>query len=144
MVAERFRSYKRNQHENESISDCIVELKKLASTWDFGNFLSMALHGRLVCGLRSDSVLRKLLTEVDLTCAKAEKITVAMESEQRKAVDLQPSSSSDGIGVNKVDHKHKKKAKASASASKPAKGCWRLSIMQMIANSISISFEQHV
>ena len=125
VIAECFQFYKRNQHENESISDYIVELKKLASTCDFGDFLSMALRDRLVCGLRAESIQRKLLTEVDLTFDKAEKITVAMELAQRFAFDLQPSSSSGRIGVNKVDHKHKKKAKASASASKPVKECWR-------------------
>ena len=73
----------------------------------------------------TESIQRRLLAEVDLTFDKAEKITVAMELAQMNAVDLQPSSSSGGIGVNKVGHKHKKKAKASASASKPAKVCWR-------------------
>ena len=56
VIAERFRFYKRNQHENESISDYIVELKKLASTCDFDDFLSTALRDRLVCGLRSESI----------------------------------------------------------------------------------------
>ena len=125
VIAERLRFYKRNQHENESISDYIVELKKLASTCDFGDFLSIALRDRLVCGLRSESIERKFLTEVDLTFDKAERITAAMELAQRNAVDLQPSRSSGGIGVNKVEHMHKKKAKVSASASKPAKECWR-------------------
>eukprot|EP00112_Aurelia_sp_Birch-Aquarium-sp1_P019358 Seg4771.2 transcript_id=Seg4771.2/GoldUCD/mRNA.D3Y31 product="hypothetical protein" protein_id=Seg4771.2/GoldUCD/D3Y31 len=125
VIAERFRFYKRNQHENESISDYIVELKKLASTCDFGEFLSIALRDRLVCGLRSESIQRKLLTEIDLTFDKAEKITVAMELAQRNAVDLHPSSSSGVIGVNKVEHKHKKRAKASASGSKQIKESWR-------------------
>ena len=75
--------------------------------------------------MHSESIQRKLLTEVYLNFDKAEKITVAMELAQRNAVDLQPSSSSGGIGVNKVDHKHKKKAKVSTSASKPAKECWQ-------------------
>ena len=87
VIAERFRFYKRNQHDNESISDYIVELKKLASTCYFGDFLSIALRDRLVCGLRSESIQRKLLTEVDLTFDKAERIAVAMELVQRNAID---------------------------------------------------------
>ena len=63
------------------------------------DFLSTALRDRLVCGLRSESIQRKLLTEVDLTFDKAERIDVAMELAQRNAVDLQPSSG--GVGVNK-------------------------------------------
>ena len=71
----------------------------------------MALRDRPVCGLRSESIEKKLVTEVDLIFDKAEKITVAMDLAQRNAVDLQPSSSSGRTGVNEVDHKHKKKAK---------------------------------
>lgn len=122
--SERFRFYKRDQHENESISH-IVEPKKYASTCDFEEFLSIALPDWLVCGLHSESIQRKLLIEDGLTFDKAEKITVAMELAQRNAVDLKPSSSSGGIGVNKVEHNNKRKAKASASASTPAKKCWR-------------------
>ncbi|XP_065071854.1 uncharacterized protein LOC135696403 [Rhopilema esculentum] len=125
VIAERFCFYKRNQHENESISDYIVELKKLARTCDFGDVLSIASRDRLVCGLRAETIQRKLLTEIDLTFDKAQRITVAMELAQNNAVDLQPSSSNGGLGVNKVEHQHNKKAKASASASKPAKECWR-------------------
>jgi len=87
VIAEHFRFYKRNQHDNESISDYIVELKKLASTCDFGDLLSIALCDRLVCGLHSESIQGKLLTEVDLTFDKAERIAVAMELVQRNAID---------------------------------------------------------
>eukprot|EP00112_Aurelia_sp_Birch-Aquarium-sp1_P025107 Seg8197.2 transcript_id=Seg8197.2/GoldUCD/mRNA.D3Y31 product="hypothetical protein" protein_id=Seg8197.2/GoldUCD/D3Y31 len=139
VIAERFRFHKRDQHENESISDHIVELKKLASTCDFGEFLSMSLRDRLVCGVRLESVQRKLLTEIYLTFDKAEKVTVAMKLSQRNAVDLHPSSSSGGIGVNKVEQKHKKRAHASDSGSKQRTeigGVEEISRMQMIANSI--------
>eukprot|EP00112_Aurelia_sp_Birch-Aquarium-sp1_P015496 Seg344.3 transcript_id=Seg344.3/GoldUCD/mRNA.D3Y31 product="putative protein K02A2.6" protein_id=Seg344.3/GoldUCD/D3Y31 len=67
----------------------------------------------------------KLLTEIDLTFDKAEKITVAMKLAQRNSVASHPSSSSGGIGVNKVEHEHKKRAKASASESKQSIECWR-------------------
>ena len=88
VIAERFQFYKRNQNENESISDYIVELKKLTSICDFGDFQSMASRDRLVCNLRSDSIQRKFLAGGDLTFDKAKKITVAMELVQRNAVEF--------------------------------------------------------
>ena len=64
---------------------------------------------------------RRSFSEVDLTFVKAERITIAIELAQRNAIDLQPSCSSGGIGVNKVEHKYNKKSKANASSSKPAR-----------------------
>ena len=50
-IAERFRFYKRNQHEGESILSYVAELRKLATHCNFGGNLNEALRDRLVCGL---------------------------------------------------------------------------------------------
>ena len=47
VIAERYRFYKRDQQESESVSDFVVMLKKLASTCKFGNILNEALRDRL-------------------------------------------------------------------------------------------------
>jgi hypothetical protein len=52
VIAERFKFHGRYQKEGESIAQYIVELRKLASTSDFGSFLSESLRDRFVCGLR--------------------------------------------------------------------------------------------
>ena len=44
LIAERFRFYKRQQKQDESVSEYILALKKLASTCDFGQFLNDALR----------------------------------------------------------------------------------------------------
>ena len=62
IIAERFKFHGRYQGEGGSISRYIVELKKLASTCDFGS-----LRDHLVCGLRDSAILKKLLSVVDLT-----------------------------------------------------------------------------
>ena len=56
VIAKRYRFYKRDQQECESVSDFFVMLKKLANTCKFGNFLNEALRDRFGCGgLRSEN-----------------------------------------------------------------------------------------
>ena len=47
-IAERFRFYKKNQHEGESILSYVGELRKLATHCNFGGNLNEALRDRLV------------------------------------------------------------------------------------------------
>lgn len=53
VIAERHKFWTASQEENESVSDFVVRLKKLASTCSFGAFLEEALRDRLVSGLQS-------------------------------------------------------------------------------------------
>ncbi|KAM7284440.1 uncharacterized protein ISCGN_001534, partial [Ixodes scapularis] len=80
VIAERFRFHKRNQNENESILEFVAELKKLAQTCEFGGTLNEALRDRMVCGIISDSIQKRLLSEAGLTFKKALEIAVAMEA----------------------------------------------------------------
>ena len=89
MIAERYRFYKRDQQESESVSDFVVILKKLASTCEFGNFLNEALRDRFVCGLRSENCRRRLLTESDLAFTKAIEIARSMELARKDCTELQ-------------------------------------------------------
>ena len=62
-IAERFRFYKRNQHEGESILSYMAELRKLATHCNFGGNLNETLRDGLVCGLRSMQIQERLLSE---------------------------------------------------------------------------------
>jgi hypothetical protein len=48
------------------------------------------LRDRLVCGLRSEYIQKKLLSEADLTYTSVTDITVAMETAAQDAIELQP------------------------------------------------------
>ena len=50
----------------ESANDFLVELRRLARTCDFNQFLEEALRDRLVCGLANKSTQKKLLSEKTL------------------------------------------------------------------------------
>ena len=79
VIAERYAFHKRDQCVGETVSDFLIELRRLAQTCSFGNFLEEALKDRLICSLAHSSTQKKLLTEKDLTLQKA--IEIAMSAE---------------------------------------------------------------
>ena len=85
MIAERYHFHLRQQTSNESVAEYIAELRRLASTCEFGAFLDEALRDRFVCGLRSESARRKLLTETKLTLAKAVEFAQCNELAEKNA-----------------------------------------------------------
>lgn len=96
LVAERYRFNQRQQAPHESVADFIVELKKLASTCEFGNFLNDALRDRLVAGLRTEAVRCRLLAlpDEEITWEHACKVAIAMEAASQDTKEmLQPNKS---------------------------------------------------
>ena len=87
VIVERYRFYQRNQAETESVQDYVADLRRLAITCDFGNFLDQALRDRFVCGLKSQQI-QKNLAEDTLTMARALEIAQAKEAASRDAKDL--------------------------------------------------------
>ena len=81
VIAERHKFWTASQEENESVSDFVVRLKKLASTCSFGAFLQEALRDRLVSGLHSkmSRTQRHLLAVRELTFAAARDRCIADE-----------------------------------------------------------------
>jgi len=138
VIAERYRFYKRDQQESESVSDFVVMLKNLASTCEFGNFLNEALRDRFVCGLRSENCRRRLLTESDLTFTKAIEIARSMELARKDCTELQTGrvlldraeASVNQISTLKKKSSHKSYCKShkdefAEPEMRPAGRCWR-------------------
>ena len=92
IISERFHFYRREQAVNESISDYVVELRRLTTHCEFGAFLEDALRDRFVCGLKNETMQRKLLTESDLTFQRALKVAQSDETATAKAKLLQNTS----------------------------------------------------
>lgn len=88
VIAERFHFHRRTQSGEESVTEYVVELKKLARNCNFGQHLEEALRDRLVCGMRSQGVQRRLLAEPDLTLDKALEIALAMEAAEKNMHQL--------------------------------------------------------
>ncbi|KAL1477225.1 hypothetical protein MTO96_035913 [Rhipicephalus appendiculatus] len=67
VIAERFRFNRRSQLENESVAAFALELKRLAGSCEFGQFLDDALRDRFVAGLRDETAQAELLKKSTLT-----------------------------------------------------------------------------
>ena len=104
IIAERFKFHRRNQGENESISQYVAELRKLSEKCDFGDYLEQALRDRLVCGLVSEKIQQRLLSEADLSLKKAFEIAQGMETAQKETHEMRVSASvSQGGEIGQVN-----------------------------------------
>uniref|UniRef100_A0A1A8C840 ribonuclease H n=1 Tax=Nothobranchius kadleci TaxID=1051664 RepID=A0A1A8C840_NOTKA len=121
IIAERFKFQKRNQQENESVSDYVVSLKRLSTHCDFGRHLDEALRDRFVSGLKVEAIQRKLLTEQDLTFAKACELALSMEMASKNTMEF-ASNLKGHSTVNKIDKKRETK---SAWQTNPAGSGWK-------------------
>ena len=80
LIAERFRFYQRNQAACESVHDFLADLRRLAITCEFEDFLDQALRNCFVCGLRAEGMQKRLLTEPDLNIARALELARSIEA----------------------------------------------------------------
>lgn len=125
-IVERFRFNTRVRRGGESISDFIAELRRLAKNCNYGQSLDMMLRDRIVCGIQDEAVQRKLLSENQLTLARATEIALSMEMAAKNAENLKIGSVSDTNfvqrkssfnGKRSVPNKNKQNSpKAAASA----------------------------
>ncbi len=96
VIAERHRFYTRSQGANESVLEFVADLRRLAITCDFGDFLNQALRDRFVCGLREETVQRRLLTEENLTLTRALEIAQAKEAASKNVRGLKAAGGASG------------------------------------------------
>ena len=59
--------------------DYVAELRRLATYCKFGDYLDHALRDRLVCGIRSENIQKRLLIEAGLTLTQAVELAQGME-----------------------------------------------------------------
>ena len=88
LIVERFRFHRRQQNDGETIAQFIAALRTLAIHCDFGATLNDTLRDRFVCGLRSQAIQRKLLSESNLTLQKAVEIALSTEAASRDASEM--------------------------------------------------------
>ena len=85
VIAQRFHFHRRNQLPTESITEFVAELRRLSIHCSFGANLDEALRDRLVCGLRSENIQKRLLTIADLTFKNALDTALSMEAADSNA-----------------------------------------------------------
>ena len=85
---ERFKFHNLKQGDNQSISDFVTCLRKVARNCEFGTFLDDSLRDRFVCGLKNIHIQQRLLSIDDLSLDKAVKISLSMESAETNSLHL--------------------------------------------------------
>lgn len=100
-IAQSFHFGTRNQKSEESVSDYVLALKRLAVHCNYGEFLNRALRDRFVCGLNNPKIQNKLLNTDDLTFEKACSIAKTMEMADRNTQEFHPSRS-ETVQINKL------------------------------------------
>ena len=83
----------------------ITELRHLSEHCEFGSTLNEMLSDRLVCRVEEPKIQQRLLAEPDLFFEKAFELTLASESADKNAKDLQPTALPT---VNRVQHKNRR------------------------------------
>lgn len=95
VISERAKFHRRAQLENESISEYVAQLRKLAQTCEFESALDQSLRDRFVCGLCREDIQRVLFTEDNkLTFQKAVERALAMEAAKKSVAEAHASESS--------------------------------------------------
>ena len=88
IIAERFRCYKRQQQDGETLASFSVALRQLSSSCEFGAFLPEALRDQFVWGLSNQGIQRKLLAEANLTLDRALQLATAMSMATENTVEF--------------------------------------------------------
>ena len=90
------------QLKGESIADFMAELRRLAKTCNFGDYLNTAIRDQFVCGLKDTKCKKELLCVADLTVAVALQKAQAAEAVTHEAKAMQEPSQEMVEGMHKL------------------------------------------
>ena len=94
-IAERYNFFKCVQDDGERVADFVANLRRLAKTCNFGQYLNTALCDQLVCGLRDRKCQRDLLSISDLTLDVALQKATAAETADKGSKHIRADMTSD-------------------------------------------------
>ena len=90
VIVQRYCFNTRNRCAGESISTYVAELRHLLEHCNFRGSLNEMLRDQIVCRIEDPKIQWRLLTEPELTLDKAFEVSLASESADKNAKDLQP------------------------------------------------------
>ena len=89
-IISRYHFNRRVREPGESVAKYNAELRRMTEHCSYGDMLEMMLRDRLVSSINDKKILSRLLQEGGkLTFTKAKELTLALESTERDAKDLQ-------------------------------------------------------
>lgn len=125
VIVSRFKFNSRNRTAGESISDYVVQLRKLAGKCEYGRTLNDMLRDRLVCGVNDDNIQVKLLAERDtMTFENALELALAMESAKQNARDIAVTETPKIHSMKETPQGYSRKVKNSSHQTKPLGKCF--------------------
>lgn len=129
----RFKFHRREQLPGESIADYLKELRHCAEKCNFGETLEVMIRDRVVCGVRDETLKRRLLAECNLTYQKTVDLCAAFETATRSLQALKDSGGSSSNAPNGSSAgEHFVRANRTVNVKRPQKvsnrnaGDWRL------------------
>ncbi|XP_049524972.1 uncharacterized protein LOC125946302 [Dermacentor silvarum] len=111
VIAEIFRFNRRSEQENEPVAMFALELKRLAASCEFGQFLDDALRDRFVAGLRNEATQAELLKKSTLTFQAAYDLAKSGELARTETRKIHPKDLGE---VNLVQQPQQRKPVATA------------------------------
>ncbi|KAL3196700.1 hypothetical protein MRX96_045125 [Rhipicephalus microplus] len=132
VLVERRRFTLRRQLPNEPIREFVSNLRQLAKTCDFGDFLEAALRDRVVDGIRSTELRQKLLVKgSQLTLAEAVEMLQTYEQAAEGAAVYDQGSPQTDI----VQHVSQGRGPDGDSTATSVRKCYRCGSTRHLANS---------
>ena len=117
-MAERFRFNTAQQLPGQSILEYVTHLKKLVTYCEFtGDHLQQSLHDRFICGLCSEAIQKKLLSN---TYNFQQAVDIAL-AEEAAANDVKDISGQSGAPLHYTKQKGHVSGKAERGDKKPTK-----------------------
>lgn len=111
-ILENYRFNLRRQKSGESCSEFLVELRRLASNCNFGQYLNTALRNQFVFGLTNQRIQSRLLEKKTLTLNEAVNMAVSYETAEKGGEELHTYVGAKEIdSVNKLNFKNKGRKK---------------------------------
>lgn len=92
-IVQRYKFDSRTRKLEESVTEYVAELRRLAQNCNYGATLEEMLRDRIVCSINDDRIQRRLLAETNLTFDNALKIALSVEAANKNIQDLQKPSS---------------------------------------------------
>ena len=99
-----------------------MELRRLATHCEFGDYLDQALRDRLVCGIRSENIQKHLLIEADLTLTQAVELAQGMEAAHQNTQFMKEKTEG---AISKVTHEQRSANTGDKSEQHKRKKCYR-------------------
>ena len=87
-IYESYVFFTRQQDEGEPVTTYITELRRLASTCNFGNLTERLIRDRIVCGIADKSLRKNLLSQPNLDLAKCIQLCKSSHTSRNRAEEI--------------------------------------------------------